>query len=89
MNQRNLIHTLCALRPIRAEEPIRHTTKLEKATRDIYIQLAVILAAVDKEVDREDRIGISTNVPRCDKGKIWVGGDGVLNTVVAVLGCDG
>ena len=89
MSQSNLVYTLCALRSIRAEEPIRHTTKLEKATRDIYIQLAIILATIDKEVDREDSVSISTNVPRCDEGKFWIGSDGVLNTVEAVLGCDG
>ena len=62
---------------------------MEKATRDIYIQLAVIFATVDKEVDREDGVSISSDVPRCDEGKIGVGSDGLLNTVEAVLGCDG
>jgi len=88
MNQSNLVQTLCALRSIRAEEPIRHATKLEKATSNICIQLVVIVATVDKEVDREDRVSTSPDVPRCDKGKIGVGSDGFLNTVEAVLGCD-
>jgi len=62
---------------------------LEKPTSGFYVQLSVILATVDKEVEREDRVSISADVPRCDKGKCGVGSDGVLNTVVAVLGCDG
>jgi len=84
MNQSNLVQTLCALRSIRAEEPIRHATKLEKATSNIY-QLAVIVTTVDTGVDREDRVSISRYVLRCDKGKIGVGSDGFLNTVEAVL----
>jgi len=62
---------------------------LEKATSGFYIQLSVVLATIYKEVDREDRISISTDVTGCNKGKCGIGSDGVLNTVVAVLGCDG
>jgi len=36
--------------------------------------LLISLAAINEEIERENGFGIGSEVARCDKGKVWVGG---------------
>lgn len=66
-SRRHIDHALRALGPVRPEEPIRHTTILEEATRDVEVELPIGPAAVDEEVDREDGLGISADIAQSDE----------------------
>jgi len=55
-----------------SEETVWHTVILENATGNIEVQLAIILAPVDEEVDREGRLSISSEDARSDEGESWI-----------------
>jgi len=56
------------------EEIVRKFHVTEKTKSICQIQLLIGLAAINEEVQRENGFGISSEVARCDEGKVWVGG---------------
>jgi len=55
-----------------SEETVWQTVILEDATGNIEVQLAIILAPIDEEVDREDRLSISSEDTRSDERESWI-----------------
>jgi len=49
-----------------------HVTEETKSI--CQIQLLISLAAINEEIERENGFGIGSEVARCNKGKVWVGG---------------
>lgn len=64
---------------------VRHPHILEKAARDIHIQLFVRPTSIHKEIDRENRLCVSSKESRRDERKVGIGSNGLLNTVKPIF----
>jgi len=64
-----------------SEKAVGHPAILVESPRNVDIEIARGVAPVDEERDGEDGIGVGREVSRGDEGKLWIGGDGVLDAL--------
>ena len=83
MSGKDNIGSLAGDGVVGAEEAVGEAAVLEEAASDIYVQLAIIVTSINKEIDWKGGFHVGGEVPGCNKGEIWVCRDRLLNALEA------
>jgi len=71
---------------IGSEEPVWETAVLEESPCNVHVELKAVIATVNKERNREYRLGVCREVSGRDEAELRIGGDGIQDSLVAEFG---